>query len=71
LLLLLCLISAAGGKLVVQYQKKPTKHARCGATGVVLHGVSSWLWHSLGHLHGAQQQPEQQLSQQHATAARR
>ena len=30
----------AGGKLVVQYQKKPTKHPRCGATGVVLHGVS-------------------------------
>lgn len=32
---------------MVQYQKKPTKHARCGATGVILHGVSSSsLWGS-------------------------
>ncbi len=30
-----------GGKLVVQYQKKPTQHPKCGATGVVLHGVSA------------------------------
>lgn len=42
LLLLLLLLRAphAGGKLVLQTQKKPTKHARCGATGVILHGVS-------------------------------
>jgi hypothetical protein len=26
---------------VVQYQKKPTKAPRCGATGVTLQGVSS------------------------------
>jgi hypothetical protein len=26
---------------VVQYQKKPTKHPKCAATGVVLHGVSA------------------------------
>jgi len=32
-------VKTPGGKLVVQYQKKPTKHARCGATGVVLHGL--------------------------------
>ena len=25
---------------MVQYQKKPTKHPKCAATGVVLHGVS-------------------------------
>jgi ribosomal protein L34E len=31
----------SGGKLVVQYQKKPTKHPKCAATGVRLHGVSA------------------------------
>lgn len=38
---------------MVQYQKKPTKHARCGATGVILHGVSSCLRHPLGQFAGA------------------
>jgi hypothetical protein len=33
---------ASGGKLVIQYKKKQTKHPRCGASGVVLHGVSGW-----------------------------
>ncbi|KAF8055119.1 RPL34 [Scenedesmus sp. PABB004] len=32
-------LKTPGGKLVVQTQKKPTKHARCGATGVILHGL--------------------------------
>eukprot|EP00879_Flechtneria_rotunda_P000160 GHRR01000229.1.p1 GENE.GHRR01000229.1~~GHRR01000229.1.p1 ORF type:complete len:118 (+),score=31.03 GHRR01000229.1:135-488(+) len=32
-------VKTPGGRLVVQYQKKPTKHPRCGATGVVLHGL--------------------------------
>lgn len=35
------MLLAAGGKLVLQTQKKPTKHPRCGATGVRLHGVSN------------------------------
>ncbi|KAI8471187.1 MAG: ribosomal protein L34Ae [Monoraphidium minutum] len=32
-------VKTPGGKLVVQYQKKPTKHPKCGATGVILHGL--------------------------------
>ncbi|GBF90813.1 60S ribosomal protein L34 [Raphidocelis subcapitata] len=32
-------VKTPGGKLVVQYQKKPTKHPKCAATGVVLHGL--------------------------------
>jgi large subunit ribosomal protein L34e len=32
-------VKTPGGKLVVQTQKKPTKHAKCGATGVTLHGL--------------------------------
>ncbi|KIZ06472.1 60S ribosomal protein L34 [Monoraphidium neglectum] len=32
-------VKTPGGKLVVQYQKKPTKHPKCAATGVRLHGL--------------------------------
>ena len=29
-----------GGRLVLQTKRKPAQHPRCGATGVVLNGVS-------------------------------
>lgn len=32
-------VKTPGGKLVVQYQKKPTKAPKCAATGVTLHGL--------------------------------
>jgi len=32
-------VKTPGGRLVVQYQKKPTKHPRCGFSGVVLQGL--------------------------------
>eukprot|EP00878_Enallax_costatus_P000077 GHUV01000103.1.p1 GENE.GHUV01000103.1~~GHUV01000103.1.p1 ORF type:complete len:119 (+),score=37.25 GHUV01000103.1:107-463(+) len=32
-------VKTPGGKLVLQTQKKPTKHVICGATGVRLHGL--------------------------------
>jgi ribosomal protein L34E len=30
-----------GGRLVLQTKRKPAQHPRCGATGVVLNGVST------------------------------
>lgn len=32
-------VKTPGGKLVVQYQKKPTAFAKCAATGVALQGL--------------------------------